>query len=184
MSKLVSKLRRRVTEIKTLTLVLDCITTERLVVTTARALTSNGIRESRNTIPSLRSGYGAVQPHGEGLVQIGVQGSERSLVIGRQRAEWSGRAAARRGARAANRDDRLSALFPCVVVISGLVVVTALVALLGVLVAGVRGPVALWESGGNTGQGNGDDKRDNGFVEQHYNECMKGDFIFSVCLVG
>ena len=59
--------------IKTLTLVLDSITAERLVVATARALASNELRKSKKTVPSLRSGNGAIQPHGEGLVQGWVQ---------------------------------------------------------------------------------------------------------------
>ena len=165
--------------LKTLTLALDGITTKRLVVTTARALASNGLRKSKKTVPSLRSGYGAVQPHGEGLVQGRVQGGKSSLVSGRQRAEWSGRAAACRSARAANGYDRLSVLFPSIVVpaVVVVVVVSAVVDLSGVLCPGFDSRVALWEGGDDAGHGNGGDERDDGFVEQHCDECFMKEVI-------
>ena len=166
------------TEIQILTLVLDSIAAERLVVTTTRESASNGIRKQRNMVPSLPSGNGAVQPYGEGLVQVRVEGGERSLVSRRQRGEWGGRVAARRSARTANGDDRLGVLVPSVDVGPGVVVLPA------ALVASVCWPVALWESSDDTGQGNGSDERDDGFMEQHCSECIKGVVVSSVCLVG
>ena len=160
-------------------MVLDGIAAERLVVATVRALVSKGIRKSRNTIPSLRSGNGAVQTHGESLVQVRVQGGERGLVSGRQRAEWGGRVAACRGARAANGDDRLGVLFPIVVVPAVVIVVPADVFYSDAYFPVVGYPV-LWEGGDDAGHGNGDNERDEGFVEQHRNESsMKEVFLLS-----
>ena len=171
--------------IKTLTLVLDSIAAECLVVTTARVLASDRIRKQRNMVPSLPSGNGAVQPYGEGLVQVRVQGGEHSLFSGRQRAEWGGRVAARRSARAANGDNGLSVLFPGVVVVLDIVVVPGGVVLPAVLFPGVYLPAALWEGGDDAGHGHGGEERDDRFVEEHCNECgMKAIVVFSICLVG
>ena len=174
---------------KTLTLVLDGIAADCLIVATASALTSQRIRKSRNTVPFLRSGYSAVQPHCEGLVQVRVKGGKRSLVSGRQRAEWGCRVAARRGARAANGDDRLGVLLPGLVVPAVVVIVfvavPAVVDLPVLLCPGVDYPVALGESGDDAGHGNGGDERDDGFVEEHCNECVIEEVVvFSLCLVG
>ena len=139
---------------KTLTLVLDGIAADCLIVATASALTSQRIRKSRNTVPFLRSGYSAVQPHCDGLVQVRVKGGKRSLVSRQQQAEWGCRVAAHQGARTASRDDRLGVLFPCLVV-----VVSAVVDLPVLLGLSIDCSVALGESGDNAGHGNGSDEK-------------------------
>ena len=73
---------------------------------------------------------------------------------------------------------------PAVVVIV-FVAVPAVVDLPVLLCPGVDYPVALGESGDDAGHGNGGDERDDGFVEEHCNECVIEEVVvFSLCLVG
>ena len=79
-------------------------------------------------------------------------------------------------------------MFPSIVVPSVVVVVSAVVDLsgVGVLFPGVDCPIGLWEGSDDAGHGNGGDERDDGFVEQHCNECVRKEVVvlLSVCLVG
>ena len=144
------------------------------------ALASNRIRQPRSTVPSLRSRQSAVQPHGEILVQAGVQGGELGLIIGRQRGERGGGVAARRDACLANGDNGLSALVPGVL-FSGALFPGVL--LPGASWVGPSGVVASWscECGDTSGQGNDGEERDERFVEKHCKECsMKAVLVFFV----
>ena len=98
--------------------------------------------------------------NGEARVQVRVQGLERSLVTIRQRGELDEGGAARRGTRAATGS------------LTGALILTAsraaCVLWTACVLAGVLAIIMeLWGGGDDSGQGNGSDERNDGFLEQH-----------------
>ena len=132
------------------------------------------MRGSKKThLPGLRAGSSAVDPHGEILVQAGVEGLKRSLESSRQGGERLLGVAARRGARAANRGTggRLSAsdLSTGLCWVGGVFrVAISLVYLVVVyLVVDIASLLPDWDGSDARGQCDGGDEREDGFVEEH-----------------
>ena len=104
--------------------------------------------------------------NGEARVQVRVQGLERSLVTIRQRGELDEGGAARRGTRAATG----SLTGALILTASGAACVFETACVLGTAcaLAGVLAIIMdLWGSGDDSGQSNGNDERNDGFLEQH-----------------
>ena len=112
-------------------------------------------------LPCLRAGSIAVHPNGETRVQVGVEGLERILESRRQRGERLLGVAARRGARAANgRTGGCGSIILCWI---GSRVI-------GFGLVGVSALLPCCRRGDATGQSDGGDERDDGFVEEHCKE--------------
>ena len=135
------------------------------------------MRKLRNIVPSLSSGCIALLSHKEAGVQVGVQGLERSLVTIRQCAELDEGGAARRVAARAATGSFTGALR---LTASGVARLLGTACALACVLALIS---ERWCGGDDSGQGNGSDERDDGFVEQHCKECgVKAAVAFLACV--
>jgi uncharacterized membrane protein len=122
-------------------------------------------------LPCLRAGSSAVHPHGEIRVQVGVEGLERSLESRRQRGERLLGVAAGRGARAANGGTGGLSAGLCWIggVFGGvLIVLVYLVVIIALYLVVVIAGLPCCRGGDVSGQSEGGDEREDGFVEEHF----------------